>query len=77
MIFISVEIWPYGDKDKRRTLATAAIANDGSGNKTIGNYNAGFRIEDTKKVKTSSVLGFHRLKKDVWELIRLANIKEK
>lgn len=38
MLKVTVEIWPFGDSDQRRTLAEMFIINDGTGNIETGNY---------------------------------------
>lgn len=39
MIVVRIELWPWGNPDTKRDLATIAIANDGSGNMHVGDYN--------------------------------------
>lgn len=38
MIVVRIELWPWGNQEARRTLATVAIANTGAGNRYIGDY---------------------------------------
>ena len=38
MIRVTVELVPYGDESRAKTLHTAVIANDGTGTKNQGNY---------------------------------------
>ena len=38
MIAIKVEIWPFGDKAKARTIGRMYIVNDGTGSKFEGDY---------------------------------------
>lgn len=39
MIKVTLELIPFGDISKIQTIGIAAIANDGSGNLEVGNYN--------------------------------------
>lgn len=38
MIVVTIELWPGGDKEKRRPLGVLTITNDGTGNEKEGNY---------------------------------------
>ena len=38
MLVVRIELWPYGDPSRRKTLATGTIVNDGTGTTTEGNY---------------------------------------
>ena len=38
MIYIRIELWPYGDRTQARAIGEAFIANDGSGSSTRGSY---------------------------------------
>lgn len=51
-------------------LAMAAIANDGKGSKTLGNYDAAFTLKSGRVWRESHVEAFPRTRKNVWWLIR-------
>jgi hypothetical protein len=40
MLYLRIELWPKGQRDKSRLLHEAVIANDGTGNANRGNYKA-------------------------------------
>lgn len=42
MIVIKVEMWPYGEKQNKFTLASGMIENDGTGDTLFGNYKGKF-----------------------------------
>lgn len=42
MLVVTVELWPFGDEARKHTIATGVIANDGTGDNTMGNYDAVF-----------------------------------
>lgn len=75
MLVVKVEIWPYGDQLKARTLGTAKIANDGSGDECTGNYNV--VLSNAVRVwKRGRVEGFPRKRLNAWDLLcrALANL---
>ncbi len=76
MLRITVELIPYGIEERKRTIATATIVNDGGGSPECGNYIAEFDVgEDMRTGRpihlTSKVQGFWR-HKHVWNLISTA-----
>jgi len=38
MLNVIIELWPFGDKEQKRTLGEFQIANDGTGSMGFGNY---------------------------------------
>lgn len=40
MLVVKIEIWPFGNKHKARTLGEMHIVNDGTGTGERGNYRA-------------------------------------
>lgn len=38
MIVVKLELWPGGDEQRKRSLGTAFIVNDGTGDARYGNY---------------------------------------
>lgn len=43
MMVVTFELWPHGDKSRRRLLGSCVIANDGTGTVEEGNYIASFQ----------------------------------
>jgi hypothetical protein len=78
MIHITIDLWPYGDRDRAKTIGEMDIWNDASGDRRIGNYRFRWfrrsRDESNRKCKehTGFVEGFHRQSKHVFDLLRLA-----
>lgn len=48
VIYVKIELWPFGDRDQRRTLGEMVIANDGSGSQTKGNYKVWHKTDPEK-----------------------------
>jgi len=71
MLRVTIELVPYGIEDRKRTLATAIIANDGSGSQERGNYTCIFSQSGrpTQKWRHAVVQGFRRLRKGSWHLL--------
>ena len=71
MIVIKVEIWPYGDASKARSLGVAVIVNDGTGRATSGNYSVHLSTagDHARKWKSGKVKQFPRKKLLAWDLI--------
>lgn len=72
MLYIKVELWPYGDESRKVKIAEAKIANTGTGDSYYGNYkyiiNENLQDKDTQTKK-----GFvfeHERKQGVWILIK-------
>lgn len=59
MIAIKVEIWPYGDKTKAKTIGRMYIANDGTGSRFEGDYN--IKITDGAEEELKGGFEFHGL----------------
>lgn len=69
MIKITVELFPYGSEQKKSTLGTAKIWNDGTDTKTKGNYC--FQLfGKVKMLREGEIKGLSRLDKNVWYLIK-------
>lgn len=69
MIKVTVELWPFGDEATKKTIATARVWNDGSGNPFEGSY--GYELKDgSDKTMRAGFLGeFHRTRFSVWWLL--------
>ena len=76
MIYIPIELWPYGDKKRKRTIGSAIIVNDGTGTVETGNYNIAI-TDDKDNTKRYRVEGFER-KRPIWDLLYeiLKKVKE-
>lgn len=68
MIRVTVELVPHGSEAHKKTLAVMEIANDGTGDRTIGNYNATMTAEYTEG-RHGRVEGFSRNAQSVWSLV--------
>jgi len=71
MLKITIELVPHGDKDKAKVIGTGYIINDGTGNKSLGNYRAVFR-RTRGMVKNSTIKEFTRKQRSAWDLLMLA-----
>lgn len=72
MIRVTVELIPHGDESRKSTIGTMTIANDGTGEGAISNYDYaidtaryGIDISHSYKGKAS-----HYRERNVWHLIR-------
>ena len=74
MIVVTVELWPGGDAERKKTLGTAHIINDGTGTVQRGNYDVRlFTWHTPPKVwKRGRVVGFDRLGRGPFDLLYLA-----
>ena len=55
MIKITIELWPYGDSTKSKTIAEGIIYNDGTGTHEIGNYKSEFYNGARGELTTSKI----------------------
>lgn len=70
MIRVTVELLPNGSEDGKRTLGTLDIANDTTGDESIGNYSGTLHAEYTDEAgRRGWVRGFKRQDQSVWSLI--------
>lgn len=74
MLVIKMELWPYGQEDKKQLLGQMIIANDGMSNSPErGNYYNKI-VEDNHAVglplKEVEVKGFERLNNSSWQLLQ-------
>lgn len=71
MIRITIELLPFGSEKNKKPLGVATIANDGSGDEDIGNYNVKLYTwhEPPRIWKTGKVKGFPRKIKGPWDLL--------
>jgi hypothetical protein len=77
VIYIRMELWPYGDRSMAKVIGEGVIANDGQGTSTSGNYNSWFKngeFEDptrpSKAWKTAHLDGFPRKRMFGWDLVK-------
>lgn len=70
MIFIRVEIWPYGEKELAETLGEARIWNIGGwASDSLGDYGYEIRGKKGHLIKTGSVSDFPRKRLLAWDLL--------
>lgn len=68
MLKVTVELFPFGDETRRKTISTFDIANDGKGSFEKGNYI--FRSESlTGGTWSKTLVSNHDRKEDVERLI--------
>jgi len=73
MIRVTVELLPQGNADRKLTLATMELANDGTGDDALGNYRVKLDAEYTGDTpRTGLVLSYARQSASVWTLVGAA-----
>lgn len=73
MIRVTIELISAVNPARNRELGRLDIANDGTGNGTIGNYDAILHAEYTPPAgRVARVEGFRRTKQSVWSLVGAA-----
>jgi len=72
MIRVTVELLSAIHPSRNRRLGTLDIANDGSGGKTLRNYNATFRGPRGRPGKQGRIVGYPAEQVAIWNLIRRA-----
>ncbi len=70
MIRVTVELVSFGEEDRKKTIGTLEIANDGTGDSVTGNYTVRAYDERDEWVRTK-VKG-HKRQLGFWVLLRLA-----
>ena len=71
MIRVTIEMFPKGSENNKRTLGTAIIVNDGTGTKALGNYQYTLFNKAGKKYKKGKIKKFDRQNKIAWRLLNL------
>lgn len=72
MIKITIEIHPYGDESKKRTIGVMDIWNDNTGTKTRGNYVFKIFKQGSNAIwGVGEIKDFPRERKNVWYLLHL------
>jgi hypothetical protein len=69
MLVIRIELWPHGDMNRRKTLATGTIANTGTGTPTRGNYRVQLNDALGRPWKSGTVEDFPRKRLLSWDLL--------
>lgn len=69
MIYVKVELWPLGDKEKAKPLGELLIANDGTGTLTRGNYRAVIKNSVGRLTRRGEVKDFPRKRLNVFDLM--------
>ena len=70
MIRVTVELVPFGIEESKKTIGIMNIANDGTGDRLTGNYEA--RLEDDAGTEATVMVKGHKRGDGVWTLIRRA-----
>lgn len=68
MLRVTVELLPFGDFDKKRTITVLDIWNDGTGTPQVGNYKATLIDPRNKSVQTTELMGWDRAL-SAWKLV--------
>ena len=73
MINITIELIPFGVITEKKTLATIAIVNNGTGTSKTGNYDYMLSKQNLPKSiwKTGKVFNFKRKRHNVYKLLQL------
>jgi len=74
MIRCTIELLPYGDEEKKRSLGVIEIINEKTGDQCTGNYKVNLQKiseygESLSISKSGTVSGFKRLESDVFYLL--------
>lgn len=72
MIVVRVELWPLGDESEKQLLGIAVIANDGTGDRNMGNYSYDVRGRNGHPLKygKGNVYNFPRQRQNAWHLLK-------
>lgn len=69
MIKIIIELWPFGNEQKKEVIAEAIIRNNGTGSWYSGNYTTVLRSKG-RVWKQGETKGFPRKKQNIWRLLK-------
>jgi hypothetical protein len=69
MLVVKIELWPFGDPTRAKTLATGMIANTGAGTPTRGDYRVLLRDAAGRPWKSGTVESFPRKRLLAWDLL--------
>lgn len=69
MIYVKVELWPFGDRTKAKPLGEMYIANDATGSLTRGNYKAILKNSVGRTFRACKVADFPRKRLNVYDLM--------
>jgi hypothetical protein len=70
MIRVTVQLIPKGDVSRAKTLGVMDIANDGTGDDSVGNYGGTLHAEYTgPSGRAGRVEKFFRRRQSVWSLV--------
>lgn len=78
MLVVKVELWPFGDENKKEDLGKVIFYNDGTGTTELANYNVKFEHTFIKrKSPVISMLRIDGFKKQAgfWRLVNMALTK--
>jgi hypothetical protein len=72
VLVVKIEVWPGGNKAGRRVIEVAAIVNDGTGSKLVGNYDCVILTGSKGKVTNACKVKGHSRSKGAWVLLKKA-----
>jgi len=70
MIYIGIQVWPRGDRNKAQIINSALIYNTGKGTSKEGDYAARFYDAQLQMIAKQEGIR-HMRNKGVWELLRV------
>jgi hypothetical protein len=70
MIYVRVELWPLGFREKAKVLGEAFITNTGRGNKNVGHYTYRINGKLGRHMSSGEVTGFPRQRLHMWDLLK-------
>ncbi len=81
MLVVKIELWPHGNPDKGRVLASLFVTNDCSGSPTTGNYKVRrykgmgpryHKMSCHTLLRRATIRGHRRKTQSVWRLVAQA-----
>lgn len=70
MLRVTVELVPFGDESRKKTIGIMNIANDGRGSSEVGHYDV--RLEDDRDVERNARVLHYQRSRGAWSLVRRA-----
>ena len=70
MLIIKVDLHPYGDSSRQKTLAELHISNDGTGDDFYGNYSYTIWDGEQSALMGQGTIEGHARYRHVWNLVK-------
>lgn len=70
MLEVKIDLVPFGDRTRTKQIGYVKIWNDGTGDRSVGNYKYRVHDEEDAFVMEGEYRGFKRLEKTVFHLMR-------